>query len=110
MESLAQKQEEAYERLDHWLQKYLHLFTSSNSTSSAQRQQQQQQLDRDSLDEALQHPFVKRSLHTLGHVPAFYSHKLELVAASRRSEETRRFLLALTRGYNGYPHGNEGAR
>jgi hypothetical protein len=108
MESLAQKQERAYERLYHWLQQHLHLFSSSTSPGAgtgmnAQQQQQQQQLDPDSLDEALQHPFVKRSLYTLRHVPAFYSHTLELVAASRRSEETRRFLLALTSGYGGNP-------
>jgi hypothetical protein len=103
MESLAQKQERAYERLYHWLQKHLHLFSSSSTSPGGVNAQQQQQLDPDSLDEALQHPFVKRSLYTLRHVPAFYSHTLELVAASRRSEETRRFLLALTSGYGGYP-------
>jgi hypothetical protein len=31
MESLAQKQERAYERLYHWLQKHLHLFSSSST-------------------------------------------------------------------------------
>jgi len=92
MESLAQKQERAYERLYHWLQKYLNLFSTSQSSPP---------VDQDSLDEALQHPFVKRSLYTLRHVPAFYSHTLELIASSRRSEETRRFLLALTSGYGG---------
>lgn len=99
MESLAQKQERAYERLYHWLQKHLHLFANSSSPGA----NVPSQLDPDSLDEALQHPFVKRSLFTLRHVPAFYSHTLELVAASRRSEETRRFLLALTSGYGGSP-------
>jgi len=37
----------------------------------------------------------------LRHVPAFYLHTLELIASSRRAEETRRFLLALTSGYAG---------
>jgi hypothetical protein len=81
MESLAQKQERAQERLYHWLQTYTI----------------------ESSDEVLQHPFVKRALFTLRHVPAFYTHTLELVANSRRAEETRRFLLALTSGYNGLP-------
>jgi conserved oligomeric Golgi complex subunit 6 len=40
-------------------------------------------------------------LKVLHHVPAFYSHTLELIASSRRAEETRRFLLGLTAGYGG---------
>jgi len=100
MESLAQKQERAYERLYHWLQRYLQVFSSS---STSQTSTSFSSVDQDVMDEALQHPFVKQSLHTLRHVPAFYSHVLELVASSRRGEETRRFLLALTSGYAGLP-------
>jgi hypothetical protein len=96
MESLAQKQERAYERLYHWLQEYLHVYESAGGKPFPQR-------DEDLLDEALSHPFVRRSLFTLRNVPAFYSHLLELIASSRRSEETRRFLLALTSGYGGLP-------
>ena len=96
MESLAQKQERAYERLYHWLQKHLHVHNHDGSGAFTQ-------LDDDDLDEALSHPFVRRSLHTLRNVPAFYSHLLELIALSRRSEETRRFLLALTSGTGGMP-------
>jgi hypothetical protein len=55
------------------------------------------------LDEALQEHFVKMALYTLRHVPAFYCHTLELIASSRRSEVTRRFLLALTSGYTNLP-------
>ena len=95
MENLAQKQERAYERLYHWLQQYLHLFSDANSGNN------NSSVDQDILDEALQHSFVKRALYTLRHVPAFYSHTLELIASSRRAEETRRFLLALTSGYGG---------
>ena len=95
MENLAQKQERAYERLYQWLQQYLHLFSSPNNNNNNST------VDQDALDEALQHAFVKRSLYTLRHVPAFYSHTLELIASSRRAEETRRFLLALTSGYAG---------
>ena len=87
-ENLAQKQERAYERLYHWLHKYLHLLRSSETET-------------DSLDELLQHAFVKDALETLRNVPAFYVHTLELIANSRRSEATRKFLLALTSGYEG---------
>ena len=95
METLAQKQERAYERLYHWLQKYLHLYSHEQQNSF------QAQHDGDRLDEILSHPFVRQSLQALQNVPAFYSHLLELIAQSRRSEQTRRFLMALTSGYNG---------
>mmetsp|Transcript_42695 Transcript_42695/g.48524 ORF Transcript_42695/g.48524 Transcript_42695/m.48524 type:complete len:781 (-) Transcript_42695:173-2515(-) len=107
MESLAMQQERAYERLYHWLQKYLHLNsvthvpTSSSNTVAANAVSSD--LDADTLDQALSHFFVRRSLKVLCNVPAFYSHTLELIANSRRSEETRRFLLALTAGFNGRP-------
>jgi len=97
METLAQKQERAYERLYHWLQKYLHLH------SHEQQNPVSAQHDEDRLDEILSHPFVRRSLKALENVPAFYSHLLELIAQNRRSEETKRFLLALTNGYRGLP-------
>ena len=104
MESLAQKQERAYERLYHWLQQYLHLFSAgSNNNNNNNNNSRDGRLDDDDLDGALQHFFVKQSLYTLRHVPAFYSHTLELIASSRRAEETRRFLLALTSGYAGFP-------
>ena len=95
METLAQKQERAYERLYHWLQKYLQLH--SHEQQNAVRAQH----DGDRMDEILSHPFVCRSLQALLNVPAFYSHLLELIAQSRRSEQTRRFLLALTSGHSG---------
>ena len=98
METLAQKQERAYERLYHWLQKYLHVHAHEPSMGSPAVPQ-----DEDRFDEALSHPFVCKSLRTLRYVPAFYSHLLELIASSRRAEETRRFLLALTSGYGGLP-------
>ena len=65
--------------------------------------QQGMELDDDRLDEALSHPCVLRALNTLKHTPSFHSHTLELISTLRRSEVTRRFLLALTRGYNGMP-------
>lgn len=91
MESLAQKQEQAYERLYHWLQNYLHLYPSSGEDSE------------DRLDEVLSHPFCQLALKTLQHVPAFYTHTLELIANARRSQATKQFLLALTSGYGGMP-------
>lgn len=100
MEGLAQKQERAYERLYHWLQKYLHLFSTAGA-SNTNTNTNTATTDADAMDEALQHSFVKRAVYTLRHVPAFYSHTLELIASSRRAEETRRFLLALTSGYAG---------
>lgn len=102
MESLALKQERAYERLYHWLQKYLHLNSVMHvPTSSGATPSPDDMIDSDALDEALSHPFVRRSLKVLHYVPAFYSHTLELIASSRRAEETRRFLLGLTSGYGG---------
>lgn len=96
MEVLAQKQERAYERLYHWLQKYLNVHGHENAGAFGP-------IDEDHMDEALAHPFVRQSLYTLRNVPAFHTHLLELIASSRRSEETRRFLLALTSGYGGFP-------
>lgn len=103
METLAQKQERAYERLYHWLQKYLQLHNHEHGGMGSGNNGTMSSDDEDLMDEALSHPFVRRSLKTLRNVPAFYSHLLELIAQSRRSEETRRFLLALTSGYGGMP-------
>lgn len=105
MESLAMQQERAYERLYHWLQKYLHLnsvtHVPTSSNNSAIPPPSASDLDADALDEALSDFFVRRSLKVLCNVPAFYSHTIEMIASSRRAEETRRFLMALTAGYNG---------
>jgi hypothetical protein len=86
MESLALKQERAYERLYHWLQKYLHLNSVMHvPTSSGAAPSPDNMIDSDALDEAFSHPFVRRSLKVLHYVPAFYSHTLELIASSRRA-------------------------
>lgn len=104
MESLTQKQEQAYERLYHWIQNYLSLHaTSAVPTSSADVNTVKNMIDSDQFDEMLAHPFVKRAVYTLRNVPAFYSHTLELIASSRRQMETKQFLLALTTGYSGFP-------
>ena len=99
MEGLAQKQERAYERLYHWLQVHLQLFGKGRSHDDSAMMED----DDETMDQALQHPFVQRSLYTLRHVTAFYRHTLELIAGRRRQDETRRFLLALTAGYGGAP-------
>ena len=75
MEVLAQKQERAYERLYHWLQKYLNVHGHDNAGAFGP-------MDEDLIDEALAHPFVRRSLYTLRNIPAFHSHLLELIASS----------------------------
>jgi hypothetical protein len=99
MEGLAPKQERAYERLYHWLQVHLQLFGKGRSHDDSAVVDEEDE----TMDHALQHPFVQRALYTLRHVTAFYRHTLELIAGRRRQDETRRFLLALTAGYGGAP-------
>jgi len=70
---------------------------------SREIQQIEEEEEEEDIDEALSNPFVRKSLKTLKEVPSFYDHILELVATQRRSCVTRRFLLALTSGYNGMP-------
>jgi hypothetical protein len=92
MESLAQKQERAYERLYQFLQSHL----SSNTESGSGHESFE--MDDEEENEFWHSEIGKHSLYVLSHVPAFHSHILELLAASRRSKTTRRFLLALTTG------------
>lgn len=99
MEGLAQKQERGYERLYHWLQVHLQLFGKGRAHEESANIDD----DDETMDEALQHPFVLRALYTLRHVTAFYRHTLELIAGRRRQDETKRFLLALTVGHAGAP-------
>ena len=115
MESLSARQEQAYERLYHFLTSYLDLHSRSVSNvptrsggpgggaAGAHRPQQSASAQEDAMDAALRHPFVVRSLQVLRHKPSYHAHTLELVAASRRAMVTRRFLLALTSGYDGLP-------
>lgn len=111
VENLASKQERAFERLYHFLHNHLdlnqsslaHVPTSSNNLSSSLNNMLQHHSaeDEDAMDETLGHPFIRKSLVVLKYVPAYYAHTLELIATSRRSAVTRKFLLALTNGYNG---------
>lgn len=115
VENLATKQDAAFERLYHFLHSRLDLSqasvanvpTSSSSTQSQfmhQHHQHHQSLNiQDGMDETLLHPFIKKSIVVLHQVPAYYKHTLELIATSRRAEVTRKFLLALTSGYDGMP-------
>eukprot|EP00985_Skeletonema_marinoi_P034347 scaffold43737_cov204-Skeletonema_marinoi.AAC.2 len=120
MEQLATRQERAYERLYTFIQYFLgigsatpnshhNVPTSSNdagrsysaSLDASQFGALGRFLDGDDMDEAFGHPIIRRALRVLRHSPAHHVHALELMASSRRTEVTRRFLLALTSGYGG---------
>jgi conserved oligomeric Golgi complex subunit 6 len=112
LENLSQKQENAYERLYHWLQQYLQLSSSSNFDGGAgagagysneyvsdfAAYREDGQLASSSSSSLPLNDFVLQALYTLRHVPAFYNHLTELIAANRRANVTRNFLLALTTG------------
>ena len=107
MDSLSTKQEQAFERLYRFLHSRLDLTSVNVShvpTSSSSQAAPPQPVfmdDDDGMDETLGKEFIRKSLVLLRQVPAYYSHTLELIATRRRSEVTRKFLLALTSGYNG---------
>jgi hypothetical protein len=107
VENLASKQDGAFERLYHFLHSRLDLSQASvanvptSSSSSAAVPHTQPVLIQDGMDETLLHPFIRKSIVVLHQVPAYYKHTLELIATSRRAEVTRKFLLALTSGYDG---------
>lgn len=119
MEQLATRQERAYERLYTFVQYFLgigsatpnshhNVPTSSNDTGRSFSASDVSQFgalgrfqDGDDMDEAFGHPIIRRALRVLRHSPAHHVHALELIASSRRTEVTRRFLLALTSGYGG---------
>eukprot|EP00585_Thalassiosira_rotula_P008960 CAMPEP_0196147862 /NCGR_PEP_ID=MMETSP0910-20130528/26372_1 /TAXON_ID=49265 /ORGANISM="Thalassiosira rotula, Strain GSO102" /LENGTH=905 /DNA_ID=CAMNT_0041410389 /DNA_START=44 /DNA_END=2761 /DNA_ORIENTATION=+ len=124
MEHLASRQERAHERLYQFLQFFLGIGAaqpSSNAmmtamavpTSSTDTGRSVSAsdvashgalgrfMDGDEMDEAFNHPVVRRALHVLRHSRPHHVHALELIAAGRRTEVTRRFLLALTSGYGG---------
>merc|ERR1719223_684946 len=109
MDSLSTKQEQAFERLYRFLHSRLDLTSVNVShvpTSSSSQAAPPQPVfmdDDDGMDETLGKEFIRKSLVLLRQVPAYYSHTLELIATRRRSEVTRKFLLALTSGYNGGP-------
>ena len=119
MEQLASRQERAHERLYTFLQFFLGVGSatpSSNNTmmvptSSTDKGRSMSASevvgalgrfhDGDDMDEAFNHLIIRRALHVLRHSPAHHVHALELIASGRRTEVTRRFLLALTSGYSG---------
>jgi hypothetical protein len=119
MEQLANRHERAHERLYTFLQYFLgigsatptshhNVPTSSNDTGRSFSISDASQFgalgrfqDGDDMDEAFGHPVVRKALRVLRHSPSHYVHILELIASSRRTEVTRRFLLALTSGYGG---------
>lgn len=120
MEQLANRQERAHERLYTFLQYFLgigsatptshhNVPTSSNDAGRSFSVSDAAQFgaklgrfqDGDDMDEAFGHPVVRKALRVLRHSPSHHVHILELIASSRRTEVTRRFLLALTSGYGG---------
>jgi len=103
VENLASKQDRAFERLYHFLHSRLDLSHASvaNIPTSSSASPQPIVKIQDGMDETLLHPFIRRSIVVLHEVPAYYRHTLELIATSRRAEVTRKFLLALTSGYDG---------
>ncbi len=119
MEQLANRQERAHERLYTFLQYFLgigsatptshhNVPTSSNDAGRSFSISDASQFgalgrfqDGDDMDEAFGHPVVRKALRVLRHSPSHHVHILELIASSRRTEVTRRFLLALTSGYGG---------
>jgi hypothetical protein len=104
VENLASKQERAFERLYHFLHLRLDLAARSSSTTtttSASTSTSSNLQLQDEMDETLLHPFIQRAMYVLRQVPAYYRHTVELIASSRRAEVTRKFLLALTSGYDG---------
>lgn len=115
MEQLAARQERSHEQLYGFLQRFLSIGIAAPTPSSADAGRSSSSFsahdvgsgalgrfrDGDEMDEAYHHSLVRRSFHVLRHSPARRVHALELVASGRRTEVTRRFLLALTSGYGG---------
>ena len=110
MEQLASRQEKAHERLYQFIQRHLGVGIASTGrnvpTSSDAPVHQDGALsgrfrDGDDMDEAYADIILRRALYVLRNSRERHVHALEMIAASRRTEVTRRFLLALTSGYGG---------
>eukprot|EP00579_Thalassiosira_antarctica_P015733 CAMPEP_0201935274 /NCGR_PEP_ID=MMETSP0903-20130614/35134_1 /ASSEMBLY_ACC=CAM_ASM_000552 /TAXON_ID=420261 /ORGANISM="Thalassiosira antarctica, Strain CCMP982" /LENGTH=919 /DNA_ID=CAMNT_0048475665 /DNA_START=8 /DNA_END=2767 /DNA_ORIENTATION=+ len=122
MEQLASRQERAHERLYQFLQFFLGIGSAAPSSNHTMMTVPTSSTDTgrpisasdvasygalgrfhdgDDMDEAFNHPIIRRSLHVLRHSRAHHVHELELIASGRRTEVTRRFLLALSSGYGG---------
>ena len=110
MEQLASRQEKAHERLYQFIQRHLGVGIASPGrnvpTSSDAPVHQDGALsgrfrDGDDMDEAYADIILRRALYVLRNSRERHVHALEMIAASRRTEVTRRFLLALTSGYGG---------
>ena len=72
METLAQKQERAYERLYHWLQKYLHLH-SHEQQNPASAQPDEDYLDEPRKDQVLYIPYFLHITYNLLFLRIAYS-------------------------------------
>ena len=95
MEQLSVQQENAYERLYHWLQQYLQ--RNSNTSGSGSDMAHDDVL---SGNYNHQNDFVLYAIQALKYMtaPYYYNHCIELMAAQRRTVVTRTFLIALTVG------------
>ncbi|KAL3789305.1 hypothetical protein ACHAWO_004856 [Cyclotella atomus] len=121
MEQLATRQERAHERLYQFIQTHLGIGMASparNVPTSSDAMRGGRQLsdplmyrdgnnllgrfiDGDDMDEAYANIVLRRALYVLRNSRERHVHALEMIASSRRTEVTRRFLLALTNGYGG---------
>jgi hypothetical protein len=114
MEQLAIRQERAHERLYQFIQGHLgigaanpakNVPTSSEAMRGGSLYQEGALLGRfydgDDMDEAYANVVLRRGLYVLRNSRERHVHALEMIASSRRTEVTRRFLLALTSGYGG---------
>ena len=71
---------------------------TSNNNNNHNNNQHQQYKEDSLMEEALQMPFFKKALQIMENVPHYHAHTLELIASSRSSTLTCKFLLALTSG------------
>ncbi|GMH58100.1 hypothetical protein TrLO_g15939 [Triparma laevis f. longispina] len=88
LETLTEKQENAYEKLYNYITTTLSLDNLDPG-------------DPETIEDAYSEPFTRAALSALSNRPAFASHTQELIVSFRRNAVTKRFLLALTGTGNG---------
>ena len=100
MEQLSVQQENAYERLYHWLQQYLQRSSTASSHNHNNNVGGNDPANDDIWSGNQQNDFVLYSIQALKYMtaPYYYNHCIELMAAQRRTVVTRTFLIALTVG------------
>lgn len=112
LESLADRSSRAHERLYNFLLVHLNLLESERHSVNTVKETyllDNYKLDvannpEERMDGTLSHPFVIKSLTVLRKsAPTMHAHVIERIAFKRRSVVTKRFLLALTYGYENAP-------